>query len=270
MNTDKFKSVGAFRIIRKDALGDLMGKANRYDELVGILNWSHWSVPEALQSFMLRNFNISRSQLQQDLLALFIADKPGFFVEFGATDGVLRSNSFLLESQFGWTGILAEPAKVWHKNLKDNRSCTIDFRCVSGFSDEDRTFVEVDGAEYSTLAEYVDSDNHGPDRVNAKSYSVRTVSLMDLLECHSAPEFIEYLSIDTEGSELEIITHFNFSKYKFGLITIEHNFSTNRDQICAILMKNGYQRILENVSQFDDWYIPIGSTAAERFILPNS
>lgn len=268
MNPDKFKSIGAFRIIRQDALKDLMSKADRYDELVDILNWSHESVPETLQSFMLRNFNKSRAQLQQDLLALFIADEPGFFVEFGATDGVLRSNTFLLESEFGWTGILAEPAKVWHENLKSNRSCAIDFRCVSGFSDEERTFIEVDGAEYSTLAEYVDSDNHGPDRINAKSYAVRTVSLMELLDSHSAPRFIEYLSIDTEGSEMEIISRFDFSKYKFGLISIEHNFSTNREVVCEILVENGYFRILQNVSQFDDWYIPIDSPIMKSFFSP--
>jgi len=41
-----------------------------------------------------------------------------FFVEFGATNGVALSNSWLLENQFAWKGSLAEPAKKWHAELK--------------------------------------------------------------------------------------------------------------------------------------------------------
>ena len=44
-------------------------------------------------------------------------DDNNFFIEFGATDGLINSNTYLLEKELNWNGILIEPAKIWHKNL---------------------------------------------------------------------------------------------------------------------------------------------------------
>ena len=62
----------------------------------------------------------SKSQLKQDLFVLLQTNfkHNGFFVEFGATNGIDFSNTHLLEKEFGWSGILAEPAKVWHRELQ--------------------------------------------------------------------------------------------------------------------------------------------------------
>ena len=69
----------------------------------------------------------SKSQLGQDLFVLLETNfkKNGFFVEFGATNGVDLSNTYILEKQFNWQGILAEPAKVWNAELQRNRNCSI-------------------------------------------------------------------------------------------------------------------------------------------------
>ena len=61
----------------------------------------------------------------------YTLNKKGFFVEFGACDGIYYSNTFLLEKKYKWEGILAEPNNIWKHNLLLNRSCKISHDCVS-------------------------------------------------------------------------------------------------------------------------------------------
>jgi hypothetical protein len=72
-----------------------------------------------LLRYLIRHFYDSSSQICQDLWVLFMTAgiKDGFFVEFGATNGITLSNTYLLERNFGWKGILAEPARGWHRVL---------------------------------------------------------------------------------------------------------------------------------------------------------
>ncbi|MFM5930996.1 MAG: FkbM family methyltransferase, partial [Novosphingobium sp.] len=88
-----------------------------------------------------------------------------------------------------------------------------------------------------------------------RSYTVKTVAFNELLERHQAPALMDYLSIDTEGSELEILSSLDFSRFRFRVITCEHNFTPNREKIHELLVRHGYERRLETVSQFDDWYV---------------
>jgi FkbM family methyltransferase len=200
----------------------------------------------------------SKSQLGQDLLALamFGPNYRGFFVEFGATDGIEYSNSWLLEKKFGWTGILAEPGKSWHGELVQNRSCVIDKRCVYSSTGEEVMFSEVRGARVlSTISKFRDLDHHRAERQEDSSYLVPTVSLKDLLDFHNAPKKIDFLSIDTEGSEWEILDGFDFSTYSFSLICVEHNYTSNRTKIQELLLSHGYKRVHKELSEFDDWYV---------------
>ena len=199
----------------------------------------------------------STAQLNQDLFVLSETNfkKGGFFVEFGATNGKSLSNTFLLEKKFGWNGILAEPAKVWHKELKYNRNSIIDKRCVWTKTGEYITFNEAEEAQLATIDIFSDSDLHSDRRKSGKRYEVETISLNDLLLQHHAPFEIDYLSIDTEGSELEILRSFNFNDHRISVITCEHNNTPAREEIYKLLIAHGYQRKYENISQFDDWYV---------------
>lgn len=199
----------------------------------------------------------SRSQLRQDLFVLSELGykRNGYFVEFGATNGVDLSNTHLLEKEFGWSGLLAEPARLWHADLAKNRSARIDQRCVWKKSNESLVFNETSFAELSTLDQYSASDMHAQARAGGKRYSVNTITLMDLFEEHGTPREIDYLSIDTEGSEFEILEVFDFNKYDIRVITCEHNFTPMRDKIHDLLRRNGFVRKYEKLSQFDDWYV---------------
>ena len=74
-------------------------------------------------------------------------------------------------------------------------------------------------------------------------------------EAQKSPTTIDYLSIDTEGSEYDILKSVNFDKWEFRIITVEHNYTANRNLIYNLLTANGYKRIFENISLMDDWYV---------------
>jgi FkbM family methyltransferase len=201
--------------------------------------------------------SLSKAQLRQDLFVLSQTGfkRDGFFVEFGATDGITLSNTWLLEKHFGWSGILAEPASLWHAKLAAERSAQIDFDCVWDKTGDEIVFVQTECAELSTVAEFRNGDHHAVSRKSGKRYAVRTVSLNDLLERHDAPQRMDYLSIDTEGSELRILSSLDFDRYRFSVITCEHNYAANRKRIHSLLTGKGYARKLQDLSDFDDWYV---------------
>ena len=81
---------------------------------------------------------------------------------------------------------------------------------------------------------------------------------MDLLKTFEAPKDIDYLSIDTEGSEFAILNSFftNNTEYKIKCITVEHNnLFKQREQIYNLLTKNRYIRKFTEISKWDDFFI---------------
>lgn len=201
----------------------------------------------------------SHGQLYQDMIVqMYLGWKTnGYFVEFGATDGNDISNTYTLEKEFGWNGILAEPARHWHTNLNKNRSCNIDHRCVWKTTGEYVTFHEsIVRPDASAIEHYITPDLYQMIGSEADKYQVETVSLIDLLKKYNAPTEIDYISLDTEGSEIEILQAFDFDQYKVKFFTVEHNEKeANRQQIYDLLTSKGYDRVLVNISNWDDFYV---------------
>lgn len=194
------------------------------------------------------------SQNNQDKLVLsLLGEHPGFFVEFGADDGITLSNTYALEKSFNWIGIVCEPSMVSRQKLIENRQCHIDFNCVTDKTGDVVTFIET-GKGLSSMEKYAYDDMWADIRKEGYSYEVPTISLTDLLNKYDAPNIIDYLSIDTEGSELDILTAYDFSRI-FKVITVEHNYTNNREKIYDLLTSKGYTRIMENLSKWDDWYV---------------
>ena len=214
-------------------------------------------LPKENLSSLIQNFNYSHAQFGQDLFVLSELGfkKNGYFVEFGATDGVEKNNTHILEKKFNWEGILAEPAKIWQKKLNENRKWHIDDNCVWLKSNATLVFNEVSEPELSTIGSFSSIDGHFHARRKGVKYNVNSISLNDLLKKYNAPKNIDYLSIDTEGSEFEILNNFDFSSYDIKIITCEHNFEKNREKVHQLLKKNGYIRKMKEFSKFDDWYI---------------
>lgn len=216
---------------------------------------------ERLRNRLLDRGHMSLADIKQDIMALVVSKikRNGYFVEFGALDGITGSNTLLLEKQYGWNGILAEPARRWHDIIKQNRSCLLDYRAVAAESGLKLSFKETnEHLGLSGLVDYFNSqDMHDITRRTSAGdiYEVETISLNDLLNHHNAPDFIDYISIDTEGSELSILEKFDFNR-RVGLWTIEHNFiSSTRKSINDLMNSVGYIKILEDMSDIDDWYV---------------
>ncbi len=204
-----------------------------------------------------KNLHRSSAQFMQDLFVLYQLKQKrnGFFVEFGATDGVTLSNTYLLEADYQWAGILAEPARCWHAALKSNRRSEIDIRAVWAETGQSLEFKEAAWPDLSTINSFSTGDSHAAARTQGRQYRVESVSLNDLLRDHNAPQEIDYLSLDTEGSEFEILSRFDFEKHSARVITVEHNFTPKRDRILQLLSSRGYRRIFERLSDCDDWYV---------------
>ena len=249
----------------KDALKRLAMKNDRVRQIMEDSKASRYlalfmELPSRHKAQLVETWRAAESQFGQDLFVLSELDfkTDGYFVEFGATNGIEFSNTYLLETRFGWTGILSEPARVWHEDLKRNRHCHIDTHCVWRESGSALAFNETNSGVLSTIDVFSRSDHNAESRSKGRTYSVNSISLLDLLHKYNAPSIIDYLSIDTEGSEFDILSNFDFNRYQFRVITCEHNFAPQRERICSLLKEHGYMRKFEMVSDVDDWYVRAG------------
>lgn len=206
---------------------------------------------------LLQGSDALKAKTYQDVFALISSDfkRNGYFVEFGAADGVGLSTTWILEKKFAWDGILAEPGRNWHHALLQNRSCNISTDCVWAESGKKLTFLESTQPVLSTLIPFSTVD--GRDRLGREheKYEVNTTSLVDLLRRFDAPTKIDFMSVDTEGSEFEILDAFDWGTYSINALCIEHNYTSTRGKIHKLLLRNGYRRVYEGVSGADDWYV---------------
>jgi len=211
-----------------------------------------------------KNVKDIKSQLYQDVFASFVIgnqfDKT--FLEFGATDGLELSNSFMLENTLNWSGVLSEPSPQWHKVLRENRKYTkIIKKCIWSESGKILDFFMSDRGNFSTLNEFIDSDKYYmPKNTEArkkagKLITVETISLNDVIREHFDNTSPSYISIDTEGSEFKILESFNFENYRPKVFTVEHNFTELQSKIDELMLSKNYERIFRKLTSFDAWYV---------------
>lgn len=187
------------------------------------------------------------SEYSQDLFALFVSNfkKHGFFVEIGMADGQ-RSNTYRLEKYFNWTGILIE-AHPNNFNLMEKaivkRNAILINKAVSNISNE--SALMGSGGTASLYNEYCNNPT--------EIYTVQVDTLDSILHYNRAPKKIDYISIDAEGSELDILSKFSF-RYNTDFFSIEIK-DEHLAQVAEIMKLNNYIRVLEPFSDIDSWYV---------------
>ena len=191
----------------------------------------------------------SQSQLGADdwVLSIF-NDRAGFFVDIGCGDGHLRSNTYKLEWN-GWRGICVDPLA---RNFDDRPRSVVEDKAVYSHP----TTMEFVVAKEKDYSGFVDCLDRHKDRVLGMEVERRwleTVTLNAVLEEYGAPSFIHYLSLDTEGSEYDILSAVDFQRYRFGVLTVQHNYEeSKRWSVFNILRQHGYRRV--RCVKWDDWY----------------
>lgn len=210
----------------------------------------------AFLDFARRALPHSYAQRFQDLFALWQSGGAcdGWFVEFGAVSGVGQSNTYLLE-RLGWDGVVAEPHPAHANDLRRNRVCAVSTKCVlDATGDTVKFHAVVDRPALSTVAGHGEDDMHADRRADHVEHRVETITLTDLLAEAGAPPVIDFLSIDTEGSELRILQAHDFSRYTFRCIVVEHN-DVHRKALWDLLTSKGFRRLWPDLSGHDDWYV---------------
>ena len=187
-----------------------------------------------------------------------VFSSPGYFLEIGAWDGELLSQTAWLEHERSWTGTCVEPFPA---NF-ESRTCNLIPVALSA-DGKPRKFVKVssdrrDNGNVSYLSgfkENVEHSIHGflvGNHCDFEEVEIGTMAVAELFK--RLPRRIDFLSVDVEGAELEIFQNIPFSEHDFGLIAFEHGANQSiRNEIGGILSKNRY-RLFESW-EYDDIYV---------------
>ena len=174
-----------------------------------------------------------KSQHKQDefIIDYFNSKRDGIFLDIGAHDGECLSNTYVLEKEFGWTGICFEPMLHEFKKLEKTRA-SINYNVAVYDTKGIETFTMLDYDGYPDMLSGITKDitvahmNGIYREQNAiggiiKQIKVETVVLNDILEENKIYD-IDFMSIDTEGSELKILKSIDFNKFNIKVIVCEN------------------------------------------------
>ena len=208
--------------------------------------------------------NDYKSQAGQDRFVnehFFHNKKCGIFLDIGAHDGLSFSNTYFFEEELEWTGFCFEPLPHLFKQLKECRNCICVNACVSSVEGS-LPFLHIDGCDemlsglcgtYDQRALSIvtnDIANFGGELKVLQVSSVR----IDKILAQYGVNHIDFLSLDTEGSELEILKTIDFSKIMIDVITVENNY--NEPFIREFLVSQGF--IFITHLHVDDIYVRNG------------
>jgi FkbM family methyltransferase len=185
---------------------------------------------------------------EQALVRAFFGDaQKGFFVEVGANQPQRGSHTWHLE-ELGWTGVLVEPQPDLAEELMCMRRAKVfAVACSAPENAGTRMRLHVAGALSS-----LDRDSMAPGAVPERVIDVPARTLDDVLIAAGAPRALDFLSVDVEGHELEVLSGFDFARWRPRLILLEDhvgNLAKHR-----FLTRAGYRLIRR--CENNGWYVP--------------
>ena len=198
------------------------------------------------------------SQCQEDIFLnenIFKNKKNGVYIELGALDGILFSNTKFFEDSLNWNGILIEPHPETFKLLQINRPNNFLFNNLVSCHKEPlefRYFIDgaasaVSGVENSLSQHHFDTyfegNNHWNNSFPQNKIFIKPISLTEIVRSTNLTH-IDLLSLDVEGHEYEVLKSWDFS-VPIDIILIETlGVQPEKDELCReILIKNNYKFI---------------------------
>ena len=218
-----------------------------------IRKYLRFPIPLFFKKFLKRYYG--KNNLDQQL-EKYLNFHKGFFIELGAYDGITQSNTYFYEKNKGWRGILIEPSKDIYQKCINNRSAANSFyNCACVSFNYKKEFIKLQFSGLKTyspkhlsrkkIKEYISQPElQWGDR--SFLYKVKARTLNSILDCSKAPNKIDFLSIDTEGAEFEVIGGINFKKYKFKYILVETDNLSKLKKILASKYYNYVKKFNEN------------------------
>ncbi|MEB2778323.1 FkbM family methyltransferase [Algoriphagus sp. D3-2-R+10] len=192
------------------------------------------------------------SQHRQDEFldqVIFHKKENGFFIDIGAHDGISFSNTYFLERKRKWKGICFEPNPKVFLQLVENRN-SINENCCVGTANGEVLFWQISG--YSEMLSGMKSsfDDKHISRIEKElkekggslleiKVPVRELSSYDLIMNNK----VNYLSIDTEGNEFDILKSIDFKINRIEVISVENNYQDIN--ISSYLIDFGYKKVIK-------------------------
>ena len=201
----------------------------------------------------------SYSQYSQDLVILdeFFTNpangskkRGGFFVDVGAHDGVSFSNTALMERELGWTGLCFEPLPERFTELQKNRTAKC-FQACAYNSEGMVTFSAIKGAPEMLSGITASYDPRHVERIDrevkehsatVENITVVTLRLADIF-AKAGITHVDFVSVDTEGSELEVLEGIDFDAVTIDVLTIEDNYpdKSQMSPVTKFMVSKGYR-----------------------------
>ena len=171
------------------------------------------------------------SQAGQDKIikeVFFKNKKNGFFIEIGAYDGIQGSNCYHFEKLLNWNGIALEPSIIQFEKLKKNRKCKL---LNSAISHEIKEVEFIEVIEGLTQMSGI-NDNSFKRNINIISNNekskIRSIKLKTITfeQVVTKNIDIDYLSIDIEGGEMDLLKSIDFNNNEIKVVSVENNSPT--------------------------------------------
>ena len=189
-------------------------------------------------------------------MAAFFGNIKGYYVEVGANDPRERSQTWHLEQQ-GWTGVLIEPQPDLAATLRAERKGKVFAAACSSPAKAGQELPLYVAGPLSSL----DRRSMAPGATPEKVIRVPVRTLDSILEEAGSPAAFDFLSIDVEGHEIEVLQGFDLARWRPRLIMIEDHVADLSKH--RYLNAAGY-RIIRRYEN-NGWYVPRDSAVACRW-----